>query len=181
MIAEIESGLIPHLLVPRTTTAGAFHSLWIVANVVISLSEADRQNHAMAMKWFNTPGLDWGLCAFTEAGFLRASANPTAGKLVMEQSASLLASLPCQPGYPNSTDRILAPRWLFGEAATRQADNRWGSKRPLNGSLPLTRQQQLAKYGSTRTFPRVTTHFPKTVSNERGVSMKPHSPILRSE
>jgi hypothetical protein len=60
--------------------------LWQLA---ISLSDADRQNRAMAMKWFNTPGLDWGLCALTEAGFSRASADPTADKLVMEQSASL--------------------------------------------------------------------------------------------
>jgi hypothetical protein len=51
------------------------------------------------MKWFGTPGLDWGLCAFSEAGFLRVSTNPIAGAHAVHESASVLAVLTSHPGF----------------------------------------------------------------------------------
>jgi toxin-antitoxin system PIN domain toxin len=68
-------------------------------NVLIALSESDHIHHERVMRWFNTPGLDWGLCAFSEAGFLRVSANSTVGKLTVEDSIHILASLTNHPGY----------------------------------------------------------------------------------
>jgi predicted nucleic acid-binding protein len=68
-------------------------------NIVIALSDSDHLHHAKVMNWFNTPGLDWGLCAFSEAGFPRVSANSTVDKLTIEQPASLLASLATHSGY----------------------------------------------------------------------------------
>jgi len=68
-------------------------------NVVFALSDTDHQHHARVMQWLQTPGLDWGLCALSEAGFLRVSINPTVGKLTRAQSTALLASMALHPGY----------------------------------------------------------------------------------
>jgi predicted nucleic acid-binding protein len=51
------------------------------------------------MKWFNTPSLDWGLCAFSEAGFLRITTNPKAGSYTVEEATALLAGLAGHSGY----------------------------------------------------------------------------------
>ena len=68
-------------------------------NVVIALSDADHQHHARVMQWLQMPGLDWGLCAFSEAGFLRVSINPGVGKLTKDQAMALLASMTLHPGF----------------------------------------------------------------------------------
>ena len=68
-------------------------------NVLIAVSDSDHLHHKIAMRWFNTPALDWGLCALSEAGFLRISANSKMGKLTVEQSITLLTSLTRHPGY----------------------------------------------------------------------------------
>ena len=68
-------------------------------NVLIALTEEEHIHYPMVMKWFNTPGLDWGLCAFTEAALLRITANPRVGKLTLEESIHLLAVLVRHPGY----------------------------------------------------------------------------------
>lgn len=68
-------------------------------NVLIALTEPQHVHHRRVMRWFNTPGLDWGLCAFTEAGFLRVAANPKTGAHSVEDSANVLATLASHPGY----------------------------------------------------------------------------------
>ncbi len=68
-------------------------------NVLVALAEPTHMHHRGVMRWFNTPGLDWGLCAFTEAGFLRVSTNPKSGAHTVEESAVVLASLATHPGY----------------------------------------------------------------------------------
>lgn len=68
-------------------------------NVLIALAEPEHVHHRAAMKWFNTPGLDWGLCAFSEAGFLRVATNPKAGAHTVEESTAVLANLTDHPGY----------------------------------------------------------------------------------
>jgi toxin-antitoxin system PIN domain toxin len=68
-------------------------------NVLIALTEEDHAHHKSVTKWFNTPGLDWGLCPFSEAGFLRISANPNVGKLSVEEAYEVLATLASHPGY----------------------------------------------------------------------------------
>jgi toxin-antitoxin system PIN domain toxin len=68
-------------------------------NVLIALAEPTHIHHRLVMKWFNTPGLDWGLCAFSEAGFLRVVTNPEAGSYTVEEATVLLAGLASHPGY----------------------------------------------------------------------------------
>ena len=68
-------------------------------NVLVALTDEAHQHHRMAMRWFNNPGLDWGLCAFSESGLLRISANPKVGKLTAEEATTMLATLMRIPGY----------------------------------------------------------------------------------
>ena len=48
-------------------------------NILIALTETEHIHHQAVMEWFNAPGLDWGLCAFSEAGFLRVTTNSKDG------------------------------------------------------------------------------------------------------
>jgi toxin-antitoxin system PIN domain toxin len=68
-------------------------------NVLIALTDEGHVAHSTVVKWFVTPGLDWGLCAFSEAGFLRLSANPSVGKLTVEEATAILTTLVKRPGY----------------------------------------------------------------------------------
>ena len=68
-------------------------------NVLIALAEPEHTHHRAVMKWFNTPSLDWGLCAFSEAGFLRVTTNPKAGSNTFEETNAVLAVLESHPGY----------------------------------------------------------------------------------
>jgi toxin-antitoxin system PIN domain toxin len=68
-------------------------------NVLVALTEPEHVHHQTATKWFNTPGLDWGLCAFSEAGFLRVTTNPKAGAHSVQDSTEVLAALASNPGY----------------------------------------------------------------------------------
>ena len=68
-------------------------------NVLIALTEPEHTHHRKATDWFSTPGLDWGLCAFSQAGFLRISTNPKIGAHSLQESTSVLAALTTRPGY----------------------------------------------------------------------------------
>ncbi len=68
-------------------------------NVLIALTDEDHTHRATVMKWFRTPGLDWGLCAFSEAGFLRISTNPSVGGLSLDDAGQILAALTKFAGY----------------------------------------------------------------------------------
>jgi toxin-antitoxin system PIN domain toxin len=69
-------------------------------NVLIALTDDGHAHHKMVKKWFDTSGYrDWGICAFTEAGFLRVAANPKVGLLSIGEAARVLAILAEHPGY----------------------------------------------------------------------------------
>jgi len=68
-------------------------------SVLIALTDEGHVHHKIAMKWFNTSGLDWGLCAFSEAGFFRISVNPKLGQLTFRDATNILAALTKRPGY----------------------------------------------------------------------------------
>ena len=68
-------------------------------NVLLALLEKDHVHHALVMRWFNTMSLDWGVCPFTEAGFLRISSNSTVGMLTVPQATVLLNAMALHPGY----------------------------------------------------------------------------------
>jgi len=69
------------------------------ANVLIALTQPGHVHFQAVTEWFNTPGLDWGICAFSEAGFLRVSSNPGAGGLTIGDATSQITVLAKQPGY----------------------------------------------------------------------------------
>jgi toxin-antitoxin system PIN domain toxin len=68
-------------------------------NVLIALTDLKHIHHRTAMQWFNTPGIDWGICAFSEAGFLCVAMNPRLGADSLDEAIAVLAALPRRPGY----------------------------------------------------------------------------------
>ncbi|MDR3368684.1 TA system VapC family ribonuclease toxin [Rhodoferax sp.] len=68
-------------------------------NVLIALTDEAHVHYRIVMSWFVTSGLDWGLCAFSQAGFLRISVNPKLGRLTFDDAADILGALTKRPGY----------------------------------------------------------------------------------
>ena len=68
-------------------------------NVLIALTNEGHLHHKVVLKWFKTPGLNWGRCAFTEAGFYRISVNPKVGRLTYDDATNLLAALTKRQSY----------------------------------------------------------------------------------
>lgn len=68
-------------------------------NVLVALADPAHIHHKIVMKWFNTPRLDWGVCAFTEAGFLRVTTNPNTCGHSVKHALEVLADLANHPGY----------------------------------------------------------------------------------
>ena len=69
-------------------------------NVLIALTDEEHIHHERVMRWFNTSGhRDWGVCAFSEAGFLRVVSNPKAGGRTVESATALLVKLSHYDGY----------------------------------------------------------------------------------
>jgi uncharacterized protein len=69
-------------------------------NVLIALTGEGHEHHPVATKWFDTSGhRDWGVCAFTEAGFLRVATNARLGWLSVEEASWVLARLSQRAGY----------------------------------------------------------------------------------
>ncbi len=90
-------------------------------NVFVALLDERHVHHSVVTVWFNTPGLQWGICPFTEAGFLRYATRPETGNMTMSEASRILARIIEAPGYqyqPVTDDwhtlcRPLFPR-LFG-------------------------------------------------------------------
>lgn len=68
-------------------------------NVVLALLDQRHAHHAAAEDWFGSPGLQWSLCPFTEAGLLRFFTRPKTGGLSVEQGTAMLGRLKRRPGY----------------------------------------------------------------------------------
>jgi hypothetical protein len=68
-------------------------------NVLVAILDEDHVHHQAATEWFDTPGLQWAICSFTEAGLLRYMTRPTTGDMSMEEAAAMLAQLKQEPGY----------------------------------------------------------------------------------
>jgi len=70
------------------------------ANVLIALTDHDHLHHELVVNWFDSHGKhDWGVCAFTEAAFLRITCNPKLGRNTVEAATDLLVLLAKRPGY----------------------------------------------------------------------------------
>lgn len=68
-------------------------------NVLFALLSEGHAHHAPVTAWFNTPGLQWALCALTEAGFLRNATAPRPGQIGMGEATAVLARMAKEPGY----------------------------------------------------------------------------------
>jgi toxin-antitoxin system PIN domain toxin len=68
-------------------------------NILIALADETHIHHPIVMHWIDTPELDWGVCAFTEAGFLRIATNPIFGSHTVEEANEVLMDLAQWPGY----------------------------------------------------------------------------------
>jgi toxin-antitoxin system PIN domain toxin len=64
-------------------------------NVLIALTDPDHEFNSKAREWFASRRGVWGLCPFTEAGYLRITTNPAIHRAVrsLEQSKAILQSL----------------------------------------------------------------------------------------
>lgn len=68
-------------------------------NVLYALASEKHVHHRLVTAWFNTPGLEWSVCAFTEAGFLRNATAPRPGQIAMGEATAVLQELARHPGY----------------------------------------------------------------------------------
>jgi predicted nucleic acid-binding protein len=68
-------------------------------NVLIALLQELHVHHRVVTDWFNSPGIEWALCAFTEAGYLRNATAPRLGKISMIEATQVLHQLKQHTGY----------------------------------------------------------------------------------
>jgi toxin-antitoxin system PIN domain toxin len=77
--------------------SNAWHLLDV--NILNALTEQDHASYRTAWNWFDTLGLKWGLCAFSEAGYLRITSNPRVGGYSIAEATQVLFVLTSRPGY----------------------------------------------------------------------------------
>ena len=68
-------------------------------NVLLALISENHIHHQIVTAWFNTPGLQWAICSFTEAGFLRNATAPRPGQITMSEATAVLMRMALAPGY----------------------------------------------------------------------------------
>lgn len=69
-------------------------------NVFVALIATTHVHHQLVKEWFNASrDLQWAICAFTEAGFIRTATAPRHGQLSMSEATTVLAQLAQHPGY----------------------------------------------------------------------------------
>ena len=68
-------------------------------NVFVALLSENHIHHQLVTAWFNTPGLQWAICTFTDAGFLRNATAPRPGQITMTEATAVLARITQKPGY----------------------------------------------------------------------------------
>jgi toxin-antitoxin system PIN domain toxin len=68
-------------------------------NVLVALLDERHIHHRLVTKWFNSPGLQWALCPFTEAGFLRYATRPNVGGMSMRDATAMISRIAERPGY----------------------------------------------------------------------------------
>ena len=68
-------------------------------NVLVAILDKDHLHYQAATEWFDTPGIEWAICPFTEAGLLRHMTRPPTGVLTMAQATALLTRLEEEQGY----------------------------------------------------------------------------------
>ena len=68
-------------------------------NILLALFDPAHGHHRIVARWFSSPGLHWGVCAFTEAGYLRISTSTPAGRRTLEQATNIVRSFSNDPNF----------------------------------------------------------------------------------
>jgi hypothetical protein len=68
-------------------------------NILVALFDPAHGHHRIVTRWFSSPGLKWGVCAFTEAGFLRIATRTTAGRYTLNGAADIVRSFSNGPNF----------------------------------------------------------------------------------
>ena len=68
-------------------------------NILVALFDPGHIHHRSVARWFSSPGLQWGVCAFSEAGFLRVSTSTAAGRRTLDQAANIIKSFSNDPNF----------------------------------------------------------------------------------
>lgn len=71
-------------------------------NALIALTDSEHLHYRKAQEWFNAHGQEnWGICALTEAGFIRVTTNPafSPSPRTFEQVIAILQVLKGHRGY----------------------------------------------------------------------------------
>ena len=69
-------------------------------NILVALTTRSHVHHRLVREWFYaSSSLEWGVCAFTEAGFLRNATAPRPGQITMSEATAILKQLAQHPGY----------------------------------------------------------------------------------
>jgi toxin-antitoxin system PIN domain toxin len=71
-------------------------------NVLIALADPEHIHRRTVEQWFLSTGKDnWGVCPFTEAGFIRIATNPAmqAATITVERAIAILQAFRVHPGY----------------------------------------------------------------------------------
>ena len=69
-------------------------------NVLVALTDKEHIHHTPVTAWFDRQGsVAWGMCAFTETGFLRVVTRPAIGALSVREATEVLKRLATHHGY----------------------------------------------------------------------------------
>jgi uncharacterized protein len=69
-------------------------------NVLVALADKNHVHNELVTRWFDGMGrASWGVCPFTEAGFLRVVTRLAIGALSIEEATEILTRFAKQPGY----------------------------------------------------------------------------------
>jgi predicted nucleic acid-binding protein len=69
-------------------------------NVFVALLTENHIHHGVVTEWFNaSPRLQWAICPFTEAGFLRNATAARPGQIEMSEATAVLARIAQHTGY----------------------------------------------------------------------------------
>jgi uncharacterized protein len=98
-------------------------------NILVALADEAHRSHTKVTAWFDSSGMDWGVCPFTEAGFVRVVTNPKyPGPFSMEEAIEVLTEIRMYRGYrfwpmSDSLPTLTAPfsERLFGHQQVTDA------------------------------------------------------------
>ena len=69
-------------------------------NVLVALTDRSHVHNRLVKDWFYaSPSLPWDICAFTEAGFLRAATAARSGKITIIEATAILDQLAQHLGF----------------------------------------------------------------------------------